>query len=254
MSIYYQDEQVTLHLGDSREIVPQLGLKADLILTDPPFGETKHAWDTWPDGWVSVAASATRAMWCFGTLRMFGEHWAEFTAGGWKLSQDVIWEKRNPSGPDADRFRRIHEQGALWYQGPWAEVPHAAQRTATGVTERGRVVKQGSKAIGQRGGYAQNGWTDSGTRLLTSVLRARSMHRLGNIAPTQKPLAVLEPLIRYSTAPGDLVLDMFTGSGSTLDAARQCGRAAIGIEADEKQLEKVARRLSQGVLDLGEAA
>jgi site-specific DNA-methyltransferase (adenine-specific) len=58
----------------------------------------------------------------------------------------------------------------------------------------------------------------------------------------------LDPLIRYACPPSGLVLDPFAGSGSTLDAARQAGRRAIGIEAHEPYAEAAARRLDAFVL------
>ena len=105
----------------------------------------------------------------------------------------------------------------------------------------------------QRPEAPHRSWTDDGTRLMTSVLDVRSMHRNGGIHPTEKPLGLLDPLIRYGCPVGGLVLDPFAGSGSTLDAARQAGRRATGIEADERYCEAAARRLSAGVLPLGEA-
>jgi site-specific DNA-methyltransferase (adenine-specific) len=190
-------------------------------------------------------------MWCFGSMRMFLDRSPEFTGPGWKLSQDVVWEKHNPSGPDADRFRRIHEHALHWYRGPWSGVHHEAQKVTTGIVERGRVVNQGAKSIGQRGTYANNGWTDDGTRLLTSVIRARSMHRIGSSHPTEKPVGILQPLIEYACPPGGLALDPMCGSASTLEAARLTGRRAIGIERHEPYIEAAAKRLSQGVLGVG---
>jgi site-specific DNA-methyltransferase (adenine-specific) len=240
------DGQVRLFLGDCREIMPALGLTADLIVADPPYGETSLRWDRWPEGWPAVAATVTRSMWCFGSLRMYLDRRDEFA--GWRLSQDVIWQKLNPTGPDADRFRRIHEQPTHWYRGPWKEIFHQAQQIVIGIVERNRVVTQGRKDTHQRNAYQTGAWTDDGTRLMTSVLTVRSMHRNGGIHPTEKPVALLDPLIRYACPPGGLVLDPFAGSGSTLDATRQAGRRAIGIEADERYCEAAARRLSQGCL------
>lgn len=245
---YFADDTVTLYLGDSRDILPALGVAADLVLADPPYGETSLKWDRWPDGWVKVAADVSRSLWCFGSMRMFLRHGQEFEAAGWRLSQDIIWEKHNGSGPDADRFRRVHEHALHWYRGPWRDVHHEPQRITTGVVERGRIVKQGRKETHQRGVYKTGSWADDGTRLMTSIVRARSMHRNGGIHPTEKPVVLLEPLIRYGCPPGGLVVDPFAGSGSTLEAARMSGRRAIGIEANEKYAELAARRLSQAPL------
>ena len=67
--------------------------------------------------------------------------------------------------------------------------------------------------------------------------------------PCEKPVQMLEDMIRTSTRPGDLVLDPFAGSGSTLVAARNLGRRVVGVEKDERYCQQVAERLSQGSLD-----
>lgn len=247
MRPYYADDQVQLYLGDSREILPALGVTADLTLADPPYGETSLTWDRWPTGWPTLAATVSRSLWCFGSMRMFLEHHGDFTAAGWKLSQDIVWEKHNGSGFQSDRFKRIHENALHWYRGEWRdqyrEVPTTADATRRTVRRKHSPPHMGE--IGQ-GAYASQ---DGGPRLMRSVIEVRSMHGRA-IHPTEKPVGILDPLIRYSCPPGGLVLDPFAGSGSTLDAARQCGRRAIGIEADERYAEAAAKRLSVQVLDL----
>ncbi len=65
--------------------------------------------------------------------------------------------------------------------------------------------------------------------------------------PTQKPLPLLSYLIEKLTTPSATVFDPFMGSGTTLRAAKDCGRNAIGIEIEEAYCEIAARRLAQGV-------
>jgi site-specific DNA-methyltransferase (adenine-specific) len=63
--------------------------------------------------------------------------------------------------------------------------------------------------------------------------------------PTQKPLAILKPLVEAFSDPGDLVLDPFTGSGSSLLAAKKLGRSWLGIELDAKYHAIASERLQQ---------
>lgn len=197
-------------------------------------------------------------MWCFGSMRMFLDHANEF-AGGWTYSHDVIWEKNAGTSFANDRFRRIHENALFWYRGPWSEIYHHTERSVRrgGWSDRSALRPVGEISRGDRPGQHlgqldKAPWQEDGTRLPTSILRAKNLRGLA-IHPTEKPVNLLRPLIEYACPPGGLVLDPFAGSGAVLDAARQTGRRAIGIEAHEPYAEKAARRLSQGVLNIGDA-
>jgi site-specific DNA-methyltransferase (adenine-specific) len=244
---YYADDAVTLWHGDWRELIDS-GLRADLIVTDPPYGETSLDWDTWPAGWPALAARRADSMWCFGSMRMFIDHGAEFGGFGWKMSQDVVWEKHNGSGFHADRFKRIHEHVVHVYRGDWAaihhETPTTSDATARSVRRKARPAHMGHV---EASSYVSQ---DGGPRLMTSVMYARSMHGRA-INETEKPTGILEPLIQYGCPLGGLVLDLYAGWASTLVAARNIGRRATGFEKRESQCEQAALRLAQGVLEFG---
>lgn len=252
---YYEDDTTRLYLGDMRELLPALDIAPDLVVADPPYGETSLAWDRWPDGWPAVVAGFASSMWCFGSMRMFLDRRDEFTrmrdrgrfAPGWKLSQDVVWEKPNGSGFAADRFRRVHEFATHWYRGRWSDIYHDVPRVAVAHRTKPNAGRGQPPHTGKIGSAT---WTDNGTRLMRSIIDAPTMWRRGAIQPTEKPVELLRPLIEYACPPGGLVLDPFAGSGSTADAARQIGRRTVLIEADEQSCAKIVGRLAQGVLEV----
>lgn len=257
---------VVLYLGDCREILPGLG-PADLILADPSYEETGLEWDRWADGWLDTAAGTADAMWCFGSMRMHGRRWNEFGAAGWKQSQDVIgtaddgepvfgdvhtvWEKNTGTGRAVDRFRRVHEHALHWYRGKWRDVHHDTPRvaaTAAQIARNGTSARTNS-ALAHTGAYGMRpGWTETGTRLMRSVIRTPTM-RGQAIHPSEKPFALIKPMIEYGCPADGLVVDPFAGSGSTLEAARLSGRRAIGVEAHEPYIEAAAIRLSRLALE-----
>lgn len=244
MNPYYSDDWVTLHLGDWRELIdPEL--RVDLILTDPPYGETALAWDRWPDGWPALAARHARSMWCWGSMRMFLQRRDEFA--DWTFSQDQIWEKHNGSNLARDRFYRVHDNVLFWYRGPWSAIRHETPTTSDVTARR---IKKSSRPPQWRGATGANDYTTEagGPKLMRSVRFAHTMHRRA-INETEKPAPFLEPLITYACPLGGTVLDPFAGSCSTAEAARATGRKTILFELREDQCEKAALRLAQGVFD-----
>jgi site-specific DNA-methyltransferase (adenine-specific) len=251
MRPYYDADGVTIYHGDCRAIIPTLDLnRVNLGLADPPYGETSLDWDVPSTEWLPLVEQVGY-LWCFGSLRMFMAQAAAF--GRWKLSQDTIWEKHNGSNFAADRFKRVHEQVALFYRGRWDGHYHKALRQAGWADPRSpkNVPKRytSSPHTGEIGVGSRAAYVDDGTRMVRSVIHARSEHHRA-IHPTQKPEAVVAPLVEYACPPGGLVLDPFMGSGTTLRVAKDRGMRAIGIELDEATCEKAARRLDQGVLVL----
>lgn len=222
------DASLIEYEGDCRDFLP--GLTADLILTDPPYGSTPQPWDTWPDGWVKLAAACAPSMWCFGTARMYLEHGAEFTAAGWRFAEDIVWEKHNGSGPGSRRrFQCVHEAVYHFYRPPWSAIYADVPRVPRDGPERAPAKRVPANTV-HRGSYgASSTWTDDGLRLTRSVIRARSAHRRGTHT-AQKPDDLLRILIEASCPPGGTVLDPFAGSRAVLRAAAALGRNAIGID------------------------
>lgn len=238
---FYEDDLVTLYLGDYRDHGGVLAeLTPDAIVTDPPYGETSLDWDRWVDGWVADAAALTSSLWCFGSFRMFMEHAGEFF-DSFALAQDTVWEKHNGSGFAADRFKRVHEFATHWYRGAWGDLYNDVPRVVGGESNKS-VRKRGTTP--HTGAIGSAAYEDDGKRIMRSVIKLRSMQGRA-INETEKPVQLVGLYVGCSTPPGGLVVDLFAGSCSTGVAARQLGRRAVLFEKRPDQCEKAARRLER---------
>lgn len=128
---YFEEGGVAIYQGDCREVLPVLGALADCAIADPPYGETALPWDVPVSDWLPAlrrALGPAPSLWVFGSQRSFMEAAREFQ--GWRLAQDIVWEKHNGSGFQADRFRRVHELVLQFYPRDvaWGAVYHQPQK------------------------------------------------------------------------------------------------------------------------------
>ncbi len=237
---------IRLLTGDCREIMPNEG-PFDMILADPPYGDTALSWDKRIAGWQRVAferLKPTGSLWVFGSLRSFMATSFDFNEVGFRYSQDIVWEKHNGSGFQADRFKRVHEHAVQFYRcdAPWSGVFNDVQVTMD-------AVRRSVPTKRKKGNPAQMGKIDpsaffsdeGGPRIMRSVLQIPSCHGHA-IHPTEKPIDLLLILIRTSCPPAGLLGDFFAGSGSCADACAAAGRDYIGSEIDPTMASKAANR------------
>lgn len=232
--------------GDCRKVLPTMPAAfADCCITDPPYGDTSLGWDVVCAGWiehVSRALKPNAAIWVFGSMRFLAPLFAEMEAHGFRYSQDIVWEKQNGTGFHADRFRRVHEHAVMFYRGAWRDVYHSTQYT---MDARAKVVRRKTRPAHtghiERGHYVSE---DGGPRMMRSVLQVRNEHGRA-IHPTQKPVELLLPLVRYSCPPGGTVLDCFAGSGSVGIAAHEAGCNSVLIESNHDHSATASDRLFQ---------
>lgn len=216
----------------------------DVAVTDPPYGETSLEWDRWPAWWLAKVRGllkTTGSLWCCGSMRMFLDRATEF-ADGWRLVQDLVWEKQNGTAAAVDRFRRVHELALQFRRddAAWADVYKNPVTTPDAVARRVKRTLQPThgSVIGESEYETEAG----GPRLMRSVLKVKNMHGRA-VHPTQKPEGLIEPMLRYSCPPGGVVLDPFAGSGTTLVVAKRLGLRAVGVEVNPEYVAAAVGRL-----------
>ncbi|MBA4757586.1 MULTISPECIES: DNA-methyltransferase [Sphingomonadales] len=236
---------MTLLTSDCRVLMPAHA-PFDMILADPPYDDTSLGWDRRVEGWLALAHNAlapSGSLWLFGSLRSFLTLGAEIRAAGLRYAQELVWEKQNGSAFHADRFKRVHELIVQFYRDDarWSDIYNDVQTTSD-ATARTARRKHRPPHTGQidAGCYVSQ---DGGPRLMRSVIYARNCHGRA-IHPTQKPVGLLEILIRNSCPPGGHVGDWFAGSGAVGEACRATARRSIGCEIDADMARRASIRIA----------
>lgn len=256
MSLYYQDDYVTLYHGDCLEILPTLPKgSVQHVLADLPYGTTANKWDSvlpLDELWANLihvavpnCAFAMTASQPF-TSRLLLSNEAMFR-------HEWIWIKNRGSN-FANTVRepmKEHESVLLFSKGKWTYNRQMQERTGGGADR----VKYNVAFESSSDNYRQfEGRKENTLPELRVPSSWQKFNTQVGLHPTQKPLDLLAYIIRTYSNRGDTVLDPCAGSGSTLVAARNEGRRAIGIELEERYCEIAAKRLSTQELDLFGAA
>lgn len=256
MSTYYQDDAVTIYHGDCCEVLPILS-PCELVVTSPPYYNAREyaQWVSYGEYLVTMREAlrllpvVEGRMVCLNSSSVIesrasraerscrrnipGDLYAITHELGWWFQEELVWEK--PEGAAVNRSQRFSVDR------------HPLQWRANACTERILVcqvptTRSNDDLISEYGGA---------DRIVGSFERSEVWHLNPaevNGHPAPFPRAIPERLIRFYSWSGDTVLDPFMGSGTTLRAAKDAGRRAVGIEIDERFCEAAALWLSQEVL------
>ena len=209
---YYDKNGITLYHGDCREILPQLDVKVDLLLTDPPYGidyqsTRRTAWQRKD----KIKGDIEFPLWIFDYLpdkAMFIFCRWDNLSGLPKPKSFIVWDKQRHSMGDL-----AHEYGRQWEAIAFYPQPN-------------------HKFVGRP----------------KDVISIPCIPACNLLHPNEKPVALIKTLLVNNV--GETVLDPFMGVGSTLLAAKSLNRKCIGIEIEEKYCEIAAKRCSQTVMAL----
>jgi site-specific DNA-methyltransferase (adenine-specific) len=220
---YFDDGQVQLWLGDCREVAAWLD--ADVLVTDPPYGTASIGWD------ISYGRGQSR--------RHGQTHRPPGVIAGDESTETrdevlSMWQARGPVMMFGSP-RRAEPPGDWTDRLVWDKREPGMNGGAWRYTHESIFV-------------SGEGWTRTSAANF-SVISVPSGNGTAEKSDHvhAKPVRLMLALV--ATAPHGTIADPFAGSGSTLVAAKQLGRRAIGVEIDERYCEIAARRLAQGVLD-----
>ncbi|MFM5248195.1 DNA-methyltransferase [Aeromonas caviae] len=230
--------------GDCLSLLPSLpGSSIDMVLADPPYGTTQCKWDSVID---------LAAMWrelervCKPNAAIVMTAAQPFTAqlvcsniGMFKY--EIIWEKGNATGflNAKKQPLRAHESVLVFYRQQPTYNPQMTSGHARKTSKRKTV---NSECYGKALSLTEY---DSTERYPRSVQFFSSDKQRGSYHATQKPVALMEWLIRSFSNSGDVVLDFCMGSGTTGVACINTGREFIGMEMDAGIFKVATDRIIQ---------
>ncbi len=246
MTPYYSHAGITIYHGDCLEVLPEID-SVDLVLTDPPYGITSNDWDKIPQ-LVQMWRAFDRV--CHIAIMTASQPFTSLVVSSnlGNFKHEWIWRKNRGSN-FANTVRepfKEHESVLVFAQSAWTYNPQRQTRSGSGLERVAYKVAFASQSENYRDFAGRAASQLPEDRVPSSV---QHFNTETGLHPTQKPLALIAYLLSTYSNVGDVVLDPFCGSGTTLRAAKDLGRRAIGIEIEEKYCEIAAKRLSQEVLD-----
>ena len=234
MKPYYEQDGITIYHGDCRDMDWR---SWDTVITDPPYGTGHYETD------LIVLTCEMLASWT--TVAVFG--WPENLV---MLCSDanrrpdawITWWPMNGACKAAARTGLVRESEhiALWGFWNWSTVKWPRSENAVRKMKRLRELDDTRKSDTQFR-RPPDVWRDPSPNV--GFQYAQRLH------PNEKPVSLMGRLV-CAVAPSVVVVDPFMGSGTTLLAAKNLGRKAIGVEVEERYCEIAAKRFAQGVLDL----
>lgn len=228
MKPYYEHAGITIYHGDCREILPTLDVSGGFVITDPPYNAGKQ----------------------YGPKTNDRQEWRQWVK--WLDSCVSAWEKKAASEAmfflsqtAYRRYVRYSRRDVDW-DGAWFKplsmavcaapfMPHFEHIVYLGKRKKGQLRHPDGKFIKHKdGGF--------GSDVFTANVEIGT-ERFGH--PTPKPMKLMMDIVSRCGLDAPFILDPFCGSGTTLRAAKNLGRLAIGIEIEEKWCESAAKRLMQ---------
>lgn len=245
---YFKDKTITLHLADSLKLLPKLTAESvDVIFSDPPYflsnggftcksgkrsSVNKGDWDKaaasfdakhrFNRRWLSLCRNLLKpngTIWVSGTLHNIYSVGVALEQTGFKIMNNITWQKTNPPPNLSCRYFTHSTETILWAKKS-PDAKHYFNYELMKELNGGKQMK--------------DVWTGT---LTPPREKTFGKH------PTQKPLYLLEKIILASTRDGDTVLDPFCGSGTTGVACKLLGRKFIGIDINAEFLALAKERL-----------
>jgi site-specific DNA-methyltransferase (adenine-specific) len=256
MKPYYETKQGRLYQGDCLEVMQKLadeGVKVDMVLTDPPYGTTACKWDSviplepmWEcikrltkerSAIVMTASQPFTTQLIASNMEMFKYCW--------------VWEKNRVTGFANAKKQplRCVEDVVVFYKKPPTYNPQGIKlinkKVKNGKSVGGNSLRGDIESSKNKGALRTKGkeYIQEFTGYPRQILKINSVGK--TVHPTQKPVALMEYLIKTYTNEGDTVLDFTIGSGTTAIAAERTGRRWIGIELSEEYCEVAKQRLEK---------
>jgi site-specific DNA-methyltransferase (adenine-specific) len=242
---FYTGDDSELYLGDCLDILPCFSSNSiDMVLTDPPYGTTQCKWDSiislknmWKE-LIRIVKSDGAIV--FTSAQPFT---TKLISSNYKMFKYCwYWDKVLPRGHLNAKKQplRVIEDIPVFYS---KQVIYNPQKTSGHKRKKAHTVynkEKGSQVYGQE---KRNTMYDSSKRYPKGLIKISTANQMNKCHPTQKPVELMEYLIKTYTNENELVLDFTMGSGTTGVACINTKRRFLGVEKDEKYCEISFKRI-----------